>query len=75
MFLWIQGWIAFDVNGRRFYRFDRAQKEAGELSATRLDVHLHGFRIGVGWRPIASSFAAGRLPRHGTPDTHPKLQT
>lgn len=73
MFGWIQGWIAFDVNGRRFYVYDKAMKEAVQLSAARLDVSVHGYRIGAGWRLIASSFVvAGRRPDE-TPDIHPKL--
>lgn len=73
MFHWLYGWVRFEVNGRRFYLYDRAMKEAAQLSTGRLDVSIHGYRIGVGWRLIVTTFVvAGRHPDESC-NKYPKL--
>jgi hypothetical protein len=46
------GYVRFEVNGRRFARYEEAYREAMELCATKLDVSFYGYRPGFGWKLI-----------------------
>lgn len=52
----VGGFLLFDVNGRRFFRFERAAEEAHDLCRMRLAVIFRGwslwlwlFRVNDGW--------------------------
>jgi hypothetical protein len=48
----LRGFVRFEVNGRRFWRYEDAYREAMELCATKLDVYFLGYQIGTGWKLI-----------------------
>lgn len=50
--IYLHGFVRFEVNGRRFWQYEDAYREAMELCATKLDVSFYGYRPGAGWKLI-----------------------